>query len=57
MITPHQTGHILACDGSLLRVDVIAGRWVATRYTPSLLIAQRVIGTDEAVHRQVAQWM
>ena len=31
MILPHATGHVVAQDGSVLRVDVIAGRWVATR--------------------------
>jgi hypothetical protein len=56
MITPHQRGHIVARDGSLLRVDVMGGRWVATRYTPSLLVTQRVVGTDDAAQRQVARW-
>jgi hypothetical protein len=56
MIGPRQTGHVIARDGSLLRVDVMAGSWVATRYTPNLAVRQRVVGTAESVHRQVARW-
>jgi hypothetical protein len=56
MIMPHQTGHVIARDGSLLRVDVMAGAWVATRYAPNLVITQRVVGTEESVHTQVARW-
>jgi hypothetical protein len=56
MIMPHATGHVVARDGHLLRVDIMAGRWVATRYTPSLAVSQRVVGTVESVHRQIAQW-
>lgn len=56
MIMPHQTGHASARDGSLLRVDVMAGRWVATRYTPNLAITQRVVGSEESVHQQVVRW-
>jgi hypothetical protein len=56
MIMPHVTGHVIARDGSLLRVDVMVGKWVATRYSPSLVVRQRVVGTDESVHRQIARW-
>jgi len=56
MIMPHHTGHAFARDGSLLRVDVMAGRWVATRYTPNLVVTHRVVGTDELVHQQVVRW-
>jgi hypothetical protein len=56
MIRPHQTGHITARDGSLLRVDVMSGSWVATRYAPNLVVTHRVVGTDESVHDQVRQW-
>lgn len=55
-IMPHATGHVFARDGSLLRVDVMAGRWAATRYTPNLVVTARVFGTDESVHRQIARW-
>lgn len=57
MIRPHQTGHAFARDGSLLRVDVIADRWVAARFTPTLSIAQQFVGSDEAVHQQITHWM
>ena len=46
MIMPNATGHVFASDGRLLRVDVIAGRWVASRYGPNLVVTQRVIGTN-----------
>jgi hypothetical protein len=46
MIMPHQSDHVIARDGSLLRVDVMAGRSVTTRYTPNPVIAQRVVGTE-----------
>jgi hypothetical protein len=39
MIMPHATGDVIARDGCLLRVDTIAGRWVASRYAPVLLPA------------------
>jgi len=56
MMMPHQTGHVVAQDGSILRVDIMAGRWVATRYTPGLVITHRIVGTDESVHQQIARW-
>jgi hypothetical protein len=55
-IMPHATGHAFARDGSLLRVDVMAGRWVATRYTPDHVVTHRFAGTDESVHQQIARW-
>lgn len=57
MIMPHSTGHVIARDGCLLRVDIMAGRWVASRFNPNLVIAQEVHGTDDAVHRQIEQWL
>ena len=57
MIMPHSTGHVIARDGCLLRVDIMAGRWVASRFNPNLVITQQVLGSDEAVHRQVKQWL
>jgi hypothetical protein len=56
MIMPHATGHVIARDGCLLRVDVMAGQWVASRYTPNLVVTQRVVGTDDGVHRQIMRW-
>ena len=57
MIMPHSTGHVIARDGCLLRVDIMAGRWVASRFNPNLVITQQVLGTDDAVHRQIKQWL
>jgi hypothetical protein len=57
MIMPHSTGHVIARDGCLLRVDIMAGRWVASRFNPNLVITQQVLGSDEAVHRQITQWL
>lgn len=56
MIMPHATGHVIARDGCLLRVDVMASRWVASRYAPSLAVMQRFVGTDDAAYRQIRQW-
>jgi hypothetical protein len=56
MIMPNATGHVFASDGCLLRVDVIAGRWVASRYASNLVVTQRVIGTNDEVYRQIKQW-
>ena len=57
MIMPHATGHEITGDGCLLRVDIMAGRWVATRFAPNRVITQQVLGTDDAVHRQIKQWL
>jgi hypothetical protein len=57
MIMPHSTGHVIARDGYLLRVDIMAGRWVASRFNPNLVITQQILGSDEAVHRQIKQWL
>ena len=56
MIMPHATGHVIARDGCLLRADVMAGRWVASRYAPNLVVMQRFVGTDASVHRQIIRW-
>jgi hypothetical protein len=56
MIMAHQTGHAIARDGSLLRVDIMSGHWVASRYTGNLVMTDRVVGADEFVHQQVARW-
>ena len=57
MIMPHATGHVIARDGCLLRVDIMAGRWVASRFSTNLVVTQQVLGTDDAVHRQIKQWL
>jgi hypothetical protein len=57
MIMPHATGHVITRDGCLLRVDIMAGRWVASRFSTNLVVTQQVLGTDDAVHRQIKQWL
>jgi hypothetical protein len=57
MIAPHTAGHAFAPDGRLVRVDVTAGRWVATRFAANLVIQHQVCGSDELVHQQVARWL
>ena len=57
MIPLHATGHAFVPDGHLLRVDIMAGRWVATRFGPNLVIKQEVFDTDEAVHQQISHWL
>jgi hypothetical protein len=56
MLALPKTGHVRAPDGALLRVDIMAGQWVATRYTTDLVVADRVVGTEESVRQQIAQW-
>jgi len=56
MIMPHSTGHVFAGDGCLLRVDVIAGRWVASRFASNHVVTQRLVGTNDEVYRQIKQW-
>ena len=56
MIGSRKTGHVLARDGALLRIDIMAGQWVATRYTSDLVMADRLVGTEESVHQQIARW-
>jgi hypothetical protein len=35
----------------------MAGRWVASRFTPNLVITHEVVGSDDAVHRQIKRWL
>jgi hypothetical protein len=56
MVMPNATGHVFASDGCLLRVDIIAGQWVASRYGPNFVVKQQVIGTNDEVYRQIKQW-
>jgi len=56
MISPHATGHAITEDGAVLRVDVVAGQWVATRFTSNLAVTHRVFGTPEAVYQQIVRW-
>ena len=57
MIAPHWTGHAYAADGDLLRVDLVSGRWVASRFGPNRVLKQEVFGTNEAVHQQFTLWL
>lgn len=57
MIMPHSTGHVFAPNGCLLRVDVIAGRWVASMFAPNNVVAQQIVGTEEHVHQQITRWL
>jgi len=52
----HTTGHWRTPDGWLLRVDIMCGKWCATRFDPSIHIRDQVFGTDEEVHRLIALW-
>ena len=56
MVMHHATGHVFASDGCLLRVDIIAGLWVASRYGPNLVVKQRVTGTSDEVYQQITKW-
>lgn len=47
---PMPTGHHRQPDGSVLRVDYEAGRWVGSLYTPGLELKAQVIGSDREVH-------
>ncbi len=56
MIPLHTTGHMWASDGSLLRVDIVAGKWEASRFDGSLVMKDRFVGNDEAVHNRIVAW-
>jgi hypothetical protein len=52
-------GHTWAKNGALLRIDVMGGMWVATRFTgcgANLAIAEQHTGTCVHVHNLVKQW-
>jgi hypothetical protein len=51
MILPRATAQVVAQDGAVVRVDVIAGRWVTTRQTPTLIVTQRIFSTDDSVRQ------
>jgi hypothetical protein len=59
-ITPHHTGHVLARDGRLVRVDRVprsrGGGWLATRYNADMSIHDEFYGTDEQVHALAQRW-
>jgi hypothetical protein len=55
-VSPHHTGHTLARDGRLLRVDQWGNRWVATRYNPDLTARDVFYGTEPEVYRMIEHW-
>lgn len=57
MVMARSTGHVFAPNNCLLRVDVIAERWVASMLAPNSVVAQQIVGTDEHVHRQIVRWL
>ena len=57
MIAPHRTGHAFAVNGDLLRVDLVRGRWVASRFAPNHVLKHEVFGTKEFVHQQFTRWL
>ena len=50
MNTIHHAGHHRLPNGSLLRVDIEAGRWVGRLFTPDMRIKTRIVGGDTEVH-------
>jgi hypothetical protein len=57
LVSPHHTGHAIARDGRLLRIDQVGSRWVATRYNPDLMPHDVFNGTDAEVHAMMAHWL
>lgn len=53
---PHTTGHWRLPDGWLVRVDVICGRWCASRFSPDVQCHDEVYGADEFVHEIARNW-
>ena len=55
-ISPRQTGHTVARDGRLLRVDQAGARWVATRFNPDLTLHDAFYGTEQEAHAMLDHW-
>jgi hypothetical protein len=53
---PHTTGHWHLDNGWLVRVDLMAGRWCASRLTPWLSVHDQFFGSDEQVHTVALAW-
>jgi hypothetical protein len=49
MGTTMRTGHHRFPNGSVLRVDLEMGCWVATLYAPSMTIKTQIVGSDAEV--------
>jgi hypothetical protein len=54
MGTAMRTGHYRFPNGSVLRVDLEMGCWVATLYAPSMTIKTQIVGSDAEVHAWAA---
>jgi hypothetical protein len=52
----HATGHTHAPDGTLVRVDIMAGRWVATHFDGRGDVREAFYGTDQETHERAWQW-
>jgi hypothetical protein len=50
------TGHVVARDGRLLRVDMVGNRWVATRFDPGLAVHDVFYGSEQQVRAVVEHW-
>lgn len=50
------TGHQRLADGTLVRIDVEAGRYVGRHYAADLTVVNRVVGTLQQVQGEVGQW-
>lgn len=51
-IPVHATGHDFTPAGQLVRADLIAGHWVATKLRDDHTIAAEIVGSGEHVHRR-----
>jgi hypothetical protein len=49
-ISTMRTGHHRLADGSLLRVDIEAGRWVGSLYTPDMRVKTRIVCSYSEIH-------
>jgi hypothetical protein len=51
-----RTGHIRAADGSVVRLDVEMGRYVATFYRPDMRVRAEVSGSLAEVQTAMKGW-
>jgi hypothetical protein len=52
----HHTGHIRAADGSVVRLDVEMGAYVATYYRPDMSVRAAVSGSLAEVQTAMKGW-
>jgi hypothetical protein len=53
---PDHTGHIRLADGSVIRLDVEAGTFVASYYRPDLTLRAIVRGSLATAQRAITGW-